>query len=57
MKTDGGGLDQFGLQPNLVPETQTVPEPNKRPPSSEGVSTPAAGSTSPEVPNTLMEAL
>ena len=58
METEDGGHDQSGPQPNTVPETHTVPESGKQPPLKEGgASTPAAASSNPGAPNTLVEAL
>ena len=58
METDNGGPDQFGPQPNTIPETLVAPESSEQPPSKEGgAPTPVATSTNPEAPNALVEAL
>ena len=58
METNGGGLDQSGPRPNIIPETHMAPELSEQPPSKEGgASALTATPTNPEAPNALVEAL
>ena len=58
MGADGGGHLVFGSQPDVIPETNMVPESGRRPPSARGgVPVPPATSVEPEVLDTLLAAL
>ena len=58
METNGGGLDQFGPQPNTIPETHMAPESSEQPPLKKGGDKiPPTTSINLEAPNTLREAL
>ena len=53
-----GGLDQFGPQPNTIPETHAASESGEQSPSKEGgVPVPPVTSVQPEAPDNLLKAL
>nr|XP_020189043.1 uncharacterized protein LOC109774690 [Aegilops tauschii subsp. strangulata] len=58
METGDGGQVQFGPQPNVIPETYTVPEIEEQPSLPEGgAPTTPASSINAEAPDTLVRAL
>ena len=57
METEDRCRDQFGPQPNTIPETRTIPQSGERPPLKEGgASTPPVNSINQETLDCLVEA-
>ena len=58
MGVDGGSHLEFGSQPDAIPETKTVPESSRQPPSTGGgVPVPPTISVQPEVLDVLLAVL